>query len=495
MGMADLWESSAYHLAWASGDMKFLLGLVDLDDIRGDVVGISTTLTARPFALKLAEEIRRRYPSKKIILGGHAMHFETDVLGISTNDVDAICKGEGEHTIRDVLDREFKNLSDVPGLYLPDGDTWRLTSDRKLIPDLDDVPWPSFDEVDVSAYPVQDLPLMGSRGCIARCIFCNDRIRTPKFRTRSAIHQVEELQYLKERYDTNFFIYNDPLMNANLQVVEEKADEIIRRGLQLKYGGNMMVRHQMSKELFTKLRKSGMTVLIAGVESGSNHTLKGMKKMFSCEQASDFLKKAHNAGMRVELNLIVGFPTETEEHFKETLDFLSENRDNIDIIVSAATFNVAYSDLWHQLEEFNIVTYKTNVHNTWHTRDMSNTIETRIDRLHRLIDHAANLGIMNFRTDIEIEEGSTPDIGKFLSAYSIYWKNKEDCTSYEHAETLTKVRKMKWKALLSKPVHVLDQMLLRALPVPRRHKVTKLLDRVGLLEQAIRVRNRIRHGM
>jgi len=471
LGFADLWTDSAYHLAWVTGKMDFLVQLVDLNNIKGEVVGLSCTATNRVFSMRLARAIRERYPNKKIIFGGHDMFFPSDVNAVLTDHVDAVCKGEGEYTLRDVMERGFENLEDVPGLYLPHNGTWKLASDRPLIRDLDEIPWPTFEEVDVTEYPVPDLPLMGSRGCIARCIFCNDRIRMPKYRSRSAKHQVDELQYLKERYDTDFFIYNDPLMNGSLKVLDEKAEEIMRRGLKVKYGGNVMVRPAMSEEFLAKLRKSGLTVAIMGIESGSSTTLENMRKLFTPEEASAFLRNCRNVGMRVEVNLIVGFPTETEEHFQETLSFLRENQDNIDCIVSAATFNVAYSDLWNRLDEFDIVTYEHNVHNSWHTRDMTNTLEVRLDRLKRLVDLGGELGIMNVRTDYEIEAGAEPNIKKFLKTYTKYWRSKKDCTEETRAKALADGRAMR--------NHL------------SRRNIATFLGRVGLLDKAVRLRAKL----
>ncbi len=222
--------------------MNFLVGLIDLDEIKGEVVAFSCTFTNRFFSTYVAYRVRQRFPNKKIIMGGHDMFFPIDVSSVPNQFVDAVCKGEGEHTLRNLMARGVEDLEDVPGLYLPYGNSWRLTSDRPLIKNLDEIPWPTFEEVDMDLYEVPDLPLMASGGCIGRCIFCNDRIRTRGYRTRSAVNQVDELQYLKERSDTDFFIYNNPLFNGNLRIMEEKANEIMRRNLEIKYGGNIMVR-------------------------------------------------------------------------------------------------------------------------------------------------------------------------------------------------------------------------------------------------------------
>ena len=330
LGYGHFWTDSIYHQGWLKGDFRFLSAFFDLDEVKGNVVGISFTATNRQLSMWIARIIRERYPSKKIILGGYALFFDEDLRDIPVTLADAICKGEGEQTLVQVLKQDFQHLEEIPGLYLPEGDKWKLSRERDSYANLDDIPWPDYAEVDMSLYTLSNMAVVGSRGCISRCKFCNDRWRFPGFRSRSAQHQVDELEYLKQQFDVPFFIYNDSLMNGDLHVMEERAAEIIRRGLDVDYGGNMMVHTKISEETLSTLRKSGQTLAIVGVESGSAETLAGMRKRHNPQQAAAFLQKCHNAGMRVELNLIVGFPTETEKNFQETLCFLRDNRDVID---------------------------------------------------------------------------------------------------------------------------------------------------------------------
>ena len=439
LGFGELWTDSLYQQAWIQGDLRFLSVFHDIEQIEGDVVGLSFTATNRELSLWLARCIRNRWPNKKIIFGGYALYFEQELEGIPIDLADAVCKGEGEHTLRDVMARGFKNLEEVPGLYLPHADGWRLTKERPLIADLDEIPWPTFEEVDLSLYEIPDLPLMGSRGCIGRCIFCNDRFRSPKFRTRSAQSQVDELQYLKERYNTDFFIYNEPLMNGNIPLLEHKTDEILRRGLEVRYGGNLMVRPQMSPGLFQKMRRSGFTVAIVGIESGCTETLRQMRKYHDAEAGAAFIRNCHDAGIRVELNIIVGFPTETEGHFQETLRFIRDNRSHIDCIVSVATFNVVYSELWGLRDQFGIVSRPGADTFEWQTKDGTNTYEIRVDRLNRFTAEMREMGLIPARTDTEIRR-QAPNPGKaFLNAYAAHWRgdatlSADDRRAAEHRE-------------------------------------------------------------
>jgi len=473
LGFDSLWSDTAYHRAWVRGDLNFLVALIDLDEIKGEWVGFSCTATNRAFAYKMAGLLKQKNPDRKIVFGGHEMFYKHDIDTIRNTRVDVVARGEGERTVIEMMEKGPS--PEVAGLYLHDGHQWQPTATRPMIRDLDSIPFPTFEECDLSEYPVPDLPLMGSRGCTGRCVFCNDRIRAPGYRTRSAEHQVAELEYLKERYDTDFFIYNDPLMNGDLRVLDKKADLIIRRGLKVKYGGNLMVRADMPEEMFRKLRRSGFTVAIMGIESGSPNVLKLMGKLFTAEEAAWFLKQCKSAGMRVEVNLIVGFPGETEENFQELLDFLKANKDNIDIIVSACTLNVVDSILLRRAKAYHIVLPDKQAHNNWYLEDGSNTLEIRLARLNRLIDFAEQLGIMHVRTDYEVEvEGARPQVGLLLDRYGEYWKNKKDCSDTDRAVALRQWRAMKQLVLRDKAVSALDKLGLLELAVKLHAKMGKV---------------------
>lgn len=65
VGYGDLWTNPHDHYAWFSGKFNFLLDLTDLEEIAGQVIGISTTATNLLFAVDLARRIRRKFPAKK----------------------------------------------------------------------------------------------------------------------------------------------------------------------------------------------------------------------------------------------------------------------------------------------------------------------------------------------------------------------------------------------------------------------------------------------
>jgi hypothetical protein len=474
-GCGDWWRSPSHFNAWQTGQLNFLIHLLDLDEIGAEIIGISAGCTNIAFAIELARVLRAKFPHRKIIMGGHEVFLPQEVARVPLDCVNAVCKGEGEHTLRDVMEQGFERLEGVPGLYLPTESGWQLTSERPLIRDLDSLPWLRFDEVDVSLYDRRFLPLVGSRGCINRCNYCYDRYMMQAcYRTRSSANQLDELEYLSRRYDVEHFPYNDSLLNGNVRILEERADGILKRGLEVQYGGNMMIRDNMGQELFHKLRRSGFSVGLIGVESGCAATLSDMRKRHTPEQAAEFVRKCHNAGIKTELNFIIGFPTETEEMFEETLCFIRQNRQHIDEVLSATTCNLFPSDLWDERERYNIVTYEEDPRTSWHTRDGSNTYEIRLGRFYRLMNLAGELGLLGKNTMSDAGAApldSTSLMDKLVLGYIEYWRGKRDINPEVRASALAAVKP--W------------------LRTRRNRKIAQILERFGLLGTAKAVKAKI----
>ena len=102
----------------------------------------------------------------------------------------------------------------------------------------------------------------------------------------------------------------------------------------------MVVREEMSFELFQKMRQAGVGWLIFGVEAGSPKIVERIGKRFTLEEAERNLEACHRAGIRTYINIIIGFPGETEEDFQQTEDFVRRNRENIDWIILMAMFEI-----------------------------------------------------------------------------------------------------------------------------------------------------------
>jgi len=112
---------------------------------------------------------------------------------------------------------------------------------------------------------------------------------------------------------------------------------------------------EFNLETLQILYDSGLKVVLWGVESASDRILQLMKKGTNKRDITTVLDNSHSAGIKNVLYIMFGFPTETEAEFMDTISFLKENKEDIDLI-STSTFGLQKnSPMFSRVEEFGIV--------------------------------------------------------------------------------------------------------------------------------------------
>ena len=202
---------------------------------------------------------------------------------------------------------------------------------------LDTLPFCDFSPLNIELYS-RSLPLFSSRGCLYKCKFCTERFLYKKFRHHSPGYMVEQIYYLQKKYHTNNFIFCDSLINYKQAWLKEFCSLVIKNKLNIKWEAQMRIEHNFPLDLAKLLKKSGCYNLFIGLESGSDKMLGLMNKGFTSACASNFFKILRKANLHFETSLIFGYPGEEKKEFKETLNFIIENKKNIPKIAQVNAF-------------------------------------------------------------------------------------------------------------------------------------------------------------
>jgi len=137
------------------------------------------------------------------------------------------------------------------------------------------------------------------------------------------------LKYLNKKFNINWFIFQDSLINANLEKLEKLCILMIDKLPNMKWEAQIYIRNDMPIELFKLLKKAGCYNLFVGLESGSDYILQKMNKRFDTNTAINFFKKCKLADLHFEISLIIGHPFETKKTIDDTKKFLIKNSDLI----------------------------------------------------------------------------------------------------------------------------------------------------------------------
>jgi len=240
-------------------------------------------------------------------------------------EADFIIQGEPEQAVIDICETNV----------IPSG----LIQPRPVM-HLDSLPFPDWDTLPLDDYSfspiLPGLPftfVLASRGCPYKCSYCPYKVCN-EYRVRKPEKVIEELKYLKERYQIKAFYFRDPCFSINDERIKEFAHLMIQNGLDLKWGCETRL-DLLNKPLLELLYLSGMRAIKVGVESIDHNSLKEYGRLppavLHQEEIVRFCKKI---GIKVIAFYILGLPNETKESIKNTIRYSRK------LNTSFASFNI-----------------------------------------------------------------------------------------------------------------------------------------------------------
>ncbi len=302
----------------------------DLENYNFDMIIMSITTGTIEKDLeyfKIAKEF-----NNNIITIAEGAHFITAPTESFNKDIynflDFAFFGESEYVLKEFLSfyENKKDLKNVRGLIYKNGNFWIKNEKPPFIENLDSLPFPARDLIRNELYinPDTDKPIatiQTSRGCPGSCIYCLAPIISGKVvRKRSPKNIVDEIEECLKKYNIDNFFLRADTFTIDRDWVIEISNEIVRRNLKIVWVANSRTK-PIDKEMLIKMKEAGCYLLAFGIESGSDKSLKLMKKGTNKEDNEKAIKLAKELGFKVYSFFIIGFPWETKEDILETIDF------------------------------------------------------------------------------------------------------------------------------------------------------------------------------
>ncbi len=322
--------------------------------LRGcDLVGLSVCfpgqlLPAYSFALKL----KALLPEVHFTVGGPGatqllIRLSGSALARALGPFDSAVVFEGEHSLLALcraLD-EKKPIRGLANVVHRDPLLGARYTPGHGMEDLKLLPAPDFDGLPLDLYfsPFLMLPYDPTRGCYwGKCTFCHyglAEVGTASYRERGASLSVDHLAALQQKYSTRFFyLSQDSVAPKTLLHI---AQEISRRGLDLKWATDLKPEKFLTLERARQLHRGGGIACALGVESASPRVLEMIDKGAPVSTVRDTIDHLSEAGLAVEAMCFTDFPTESYGEAMETLRFLDQKRDEV------ALYIVGEFDLTH----------------------------------------------------------------------------------------------------------------------------------------------------
>jgi radical SAM superfamily enzyme YgiQ (UPF0313 family) len=294
---------------------------VFLDFVRepAPVIGLSCMANLLPFTILALRALRDAYPDRTLILGGVGAKAVEEKILNRFPWVSIICRGEGERTVPELLQtiHEHRDLSQVSGVSYRCGEDICHTPDRNRIAELDTIPLPAFEKIDLRRYA--GYGMMTSRGCPYPCTFCSVApVWDLQSYSRSPHNIVDEMEFLHREAGVDLFLFQDEFFVSGKRQVMEFCGELTSRGLDVQWKAFGRV-NLVDDEMMRAMADTGCVELRFGIESGSDRVLQRIKKGFAAAATLEVVPKAVEIFPRVDAFFVWGFPFETMEDFNQSL--------------------------------------------------------------------------------------------------------------------------------------------------------------------------------
>lgn len=307
-----------------------------LEEIIGekpDYVGITASTVSIYNAAKIAQMVKEINPLIVTIIGGpHITAVPSETMKRFLEfDIGVI--GEADYTIIDLLSASKCELAKVKGIAFRSNGRIIITESRLPIKDLDELPKPAWELLpNLSKYycppvhTVKRLPaalMVTSRGCPAKCTFCDRSVFGNSLRASSAGYVMEMMQELYQEYgirefqfrDDNFLAFRPRLIKLCELIKAEKLD------IAWSVAGRI---DMVNPKILTLLFDAGCWQIWYGIESGSQHILDFINKKTKLDKIREAVRWTREAGISACGFFMIGLPTERVRDIERTIRFSRE---------------------------------------------------------------------------------------------------------------------------------------------------------------------------
>lgn len=307
-----------------------------LESYKPDFVGITSLSPQFPEAVGIASDVKSFNKETVTILGGaHANACGVGILK-QFDQFDYVVNGEGEILMEKLA--SGAPPSAIEGLIFRQG-TKIIDNGKTFVRDLDSLPFPARHLVEIDKYGESPLyyrrephtTILTSRGCPFRCIYC-DHVAKGPFRARSPANVITELEQLHSQGFRNLRIV-DECFTFDQKRVRAICDMMVER--KLDFGWICQTRADCFDALtLKKMKKAGCHLIQVGIETGSPRIMKRINKNLDLDKARLAIRMAKNEGMQVAAFFMMGFPFESRDDMRQTIEYAKS------VDVDIATFSI-----------------------------------------------------------------------------------------------------------------------------------------------------------
>ncbi|HYG00788.1 MAG TPA: radical SAM protein [Chryseosolibacter sp.] len=242
---------------------------------------------------------------------------------------DFVIRGEVENTIIELLDaiEKRKDIGQVSGVIFKQSGKTVTGAPRSVMRDLDSLPLPAWDLIDINAYKqiwkkhhgYFSLNVATTRGCPFKCNWCAKPIYGNRYNSRSPENVVNEIEYVLKNYQPDHFWMCDDIFGLKPGWIQEFNALVRKRNLHFRFKIQSRADLLLESDTIQALASSGAETVWIGAESGSQKILDAMEKGTTVEQIHEATALLRRNNIKIAFFLQFGYPGETLEDIQATM--------------------------------------------------------------------------------------------------------------------------------------------------------------------------------
>jgi anaerobic magnesium-protoporphyrin IX monomethyl ester cyclase len=284
------------------------------DHLSSDIYGLTASTPQYPEALKILATLRAGAPAAQVVIGGSHPSSAPEVC--LADGFDTVVVGEGEEAVRQIV-KARRNGADIRGQF-----------QVPYIENLDSVPYPARDLVDITSYGYEidggrGTTIITSRGCPYACSFCSKDVWQRSTRFHGVDYVVGEIEEIVNRHGFNRLLFLDDVLTLKPKRLLDLCARIEPLGLKWRCYARV---DTTTREMLEAMKAAGCVEVGIGVESGSQRILDAVGKRTTVEGNAKFVRMCQAVGLPVNAFIMIGLPGETYETVEETRRWMEETR-------------------------------------------------------------------------------------------------------------------------------------------------------------------------
>ena len=349
-------DNEVYDTSFSSIEAfkEHLLGL------KPDIIALYTNLMTKLNVIEMMQFIKTEssLSHATIVLGGPDVRH--NVEGYLGAGAQVLVVGEGEQSMLEIVqtvqqgnNTEFGHIAGVA--YQSDDGAIIKTQERDKIKDIDLLPFPNRHKIDMNVYletwkkhhGQSAMTISTQRGCPYTCKWCSTAVYGQSYRRRSPALVAKEMKLLKDQYNPDTIWFVDDVFTVSHKWLSEFVQEVKKQDAIIPF--ECITRaDRMNEDVIQNLKEAGCFRVWIGAESGSQKVIDLMDRRVDVQKVRDMIKLSQQYKIEAGTFIMVGYPGETEEDIKETINHLKES--NPEYFTITVAYPIKGTSLYNEVE-------------------------------------------------------------------------------------------------------------------------------------------------